>query len=127
MTRSAILASLAALALISESQTAQSGSMLELGTKTAKETIVPIGTVPEKKIIPLKLGSLRTDEAKLPPPPLTRSERMMLRAKRAVSRQQEVTKASRQRVAQNRVAQNRDEYDETEDFPVDANGDPVME
>jgi len=100
----------------------QASSLLELGKSSSKKTIVSIGSVPEKKAIPLNLGLLRTDEAQLPPPPLTRQERMMLRAKRAVSRQTAVTNARRQR-----VAQRQDEYDETEEFPVDGNGDPILE
>ena len=108
---------------------APASGLLELGSKPSKDTIVPIGRAPEKKSITLDLGSLRTREAQLPPAPLTRGERMMLRAKRAMSRQQAVSNARRHRVSHqpNRRVNEELEYDETEGFPVDSNGDPVME
>ena len=117
------------MVLASASAPAHATGLVELGSKPAKKTIVPIGRAPEKKSISLDLGSLRTREAQLPPPPLTRRERMMLRAERAMSRQQAVTNARRQRVSHqpNRRVNEEVEYDETEGFPVDSNGDPVME
>ncbi|MEP1207225.1 MAG: hypothetical protein ABJM29_06610 [Rhizobiaceae bacterium] len=121
MTRFAISGLLTSLMLILASAPLHAEGMLELKSKTSKQTIVPIGTAPKKKIIPLKLGSLRTSEAQLPAAPLTRSERMMLRAKRAVSRQKAVTNARRQRVAQRQT-----DFDQDE-FPVDGSGEPVME
>ena len=130
MTRLAnFVAKMLALALMCSSVPAHASGLLELGSKPAKQTIVPIGKAPEKQSISLNLGSLRTREAQLPPAPLTRSERMMLRAKRAMSRQRAVTNARRQRVSHqpNRRVDQEVEYDETEGFPLDSNGDPVME
>lgn len=106
----------------------QESGLLELGTKPTKDTIVPIGTVPSKKTIPLNLGTLRTEEAKLPPAPLTRSERQALRAKRAMSRQRAVGNASRQRMAQRQQQPVREaEYDLDEQIPLGADGEPVLE
>ena len=130
MTRLAnFVAKMLVLVLMCASVPVQASGLLELGSKPAKETIVPIGKTPEKRSISLDLGSLRTREAQLPPAPLTRSERMMLRAKRAMSRQQAVTDARRQRISHqpNRRTDQEVEYDETEGFPIDSNGDPVME
>ena len=70
-------------------------NMLELGAKPKETSILAIGTVPVQKKIPLSLGGLRTEEAALPPLPLTREERMALRAKHAASRQRAVTNARR--------------------------------
>ena len=108
---------------------AQQNGMLELGTKKSKNTIVPIGTVPPKKTIPLKLGALRTEEAQLPPAPLTRSQRMALRAKRAMSRQRAVLNANRQRVAERhrRPPPKEPEYDFDEEIPLGSDGEPVLE
>ena len=108
---------------------AQQAGMLELGTKKTKDTIVPIGTVPQKKTIPLKLGALRTEEAQLPPAPLTRSQRMALRAKRAMSRQRAVSNANRQRVAERhrQPPPKEAEYDFDEEIPLGSDGEPVLE
>ena len=121
MTRLVISGLLTGLMLIPASAPLHAEGLLELESKPSKKTIVAIGSVPDKKIIPLNLGSLRTSHAQLPPAPLTRSERMMLRAKRAVSRQKAVTNARRQR-----VAQRQGDFDQDE-FPVDGSGEPVME
>ena len=40
-------------------------TIVELG-KPKTSTIKPIGTVPEKKFVPLKLGEIRNDEPELP-------------------------------------------------------------
>ncbi len=97
--------------------------LLELGNNPSKDTILAIGSAPAKKIIPLNLGTLRTEEAKLPPAPLTRSQRMALRAKKAASRQHQVTNARRRQ----RVAQQQVEFDQDEGFAMDGNGEPIME
>lgn len=107
---------------------AEQAGLLELGTKSTKDTIVPIGSVPAKKIIPLNLGSLRTDEAQLPPAPLTRSQRMALRAKRAVSRQRAVGDARRSRnVSRSQKPPQNVEYDLDEEAPMGSDGEPVLE
>lgn len=108
---------------------AQQSGMLELGAKKPKDTIVPIGTVPPKKIIPLNLGALRTEEAQLPPAPLTRTQRMALRAKRAMSRQRAVSNASRQPLAQRhrQPPQKEANYDLDEEIPMGSDGEPVLE
>ena len=107
---------------------AQENGLLLLGTSKSKDTIVPIGSAPPKKTIPLDLGSLRTEEVQLPPAPLTRSERMALRAKRAMSRQRAVSNASRNRVAQRRQQPPKDvEYDLDEQMPLGADGQPILE
>lgn len=108
---------------------AQQTGLLELGAKKSKDTIVPIGTVPPKKVIPLDLGALRTEEAQLPPAPLTRSQRMALRAKRAMSRQRAVSTASRQRVAERhqQPPPKEPDYDFDEEVPLGSDGEPVLE
>ena len=108
---------------------AQQNGLLELGSKKSKNTIVPIGTVPPKKTIPLNLGALRTEEAQLPPAPLTRSQRMALRAKRAMSRQRAVSNANRQRVAERhrRPPPKEADYDFDEEIPLGSDGEPVLE
>ena len=129
MDRRVKLAVILGLAAFGLPASAQENGLLELGTKPPKNTIVPIGSAPAKKTIPLKLGALRTEEAKLPPAPLTRSERMALRAKRAMSRQRAVSNASRQRVAERHRQPPPKEavYDAQEEIPVGANGDPILE
>ena len=104
---------------------ATANGVLELGTKSPDQTIVAIGSVPEKKKIQLELGGLRTREAQLPPAPLTRNERMALRAKRAVDRQRQVSNARRHRPPP--PPPSGDLYDESEGFPVDGNGEPILE
>ncbi|NKB53878.1 MAG: hypothetical protein GKR97_16965 [Rhizobiaceae bacterium] len=123
MTRPALIVPMLSLTLILAAVPVHASSLLELGKKPSKETIVSIGSAPIKKNIPLNLGDLRTVEAKLPPAPLTRSQRMALRAKKAASRQQQVTNARRRQ----RVAQQQVEYDEDEGFAVDGIGEPIME
>ena len=112
------------LATLCQTVAAASG-MLELGVKKQSETILTIGTAPPKKKIELDLGSLRTRDAQLPPAPLTRTERMALRAKRAVARQRQVSNARRHRQESRPTAP--EAYDESEGFPVDGNGEPVLE
>ncbi|MGI9365356.1 MAG: hypothetical protein ACR2O8_09255 [Rhizobiaceae bacterium] len=104
---------------------ANEAGMLELGKKPEKETILAIGSTAPKKKIELDLGALRTDEATLPPAPLTRSERMALRARLAVSRQKAVSNA-RRRQPLDRSPVNRDDFDQ-DIFAVDENGEPIME
>lgn len=99
--------------------------MLELGKRPEKETILPIGSTAPKRKIELNLGALRTDEVTLPPAPLTRSERMALRARLAVSRQKAVSNA-RRRQPLDRSPVNRDDFDQ-DIFAVDENGEPIME
>jgi hypothetical protein len=109
---------------------AQETGLLELGVTPPKDTIVPIGSVPPKKVIALDLGALRTDEAQLPAAPLTRSQRMALRAKKAMSRQRAVSNASRQRVARRQRQQRPPEdvmYDQDEGFPMGPDGEPILE
>lgn len=113
------------LATLCQPIAAAASGMLELGVKKQTETILTIGTAPPKKKIELDLGNLRTREAQLPPAPLTRTERMALRAKRAVARQRQVSNARRHR-RENKPA-TPEAYDESEGFPVDGNGEPVLE
>ncbi|MEP0941649.1 MAG: hypothetical protein ABJH63_16665 [Rhizobiaceae bacterium] len=122
------LAVICGLLLCTLPASAEQTGLLELGTKSTKDTIVPIGSVPAKKIIPLELGSLRTEEAQLPPAPLTRSQRMALRAKRAVSRQRAVGEARRSRnTSRSHKPPQKVEYDMDEEIPMGSNGEPVLE
>ena len=105
--------------------TANEAGMLELGKRPEKETILSIGSTAPKRKIELDLGALRTEEANLPPAPLTRSERMALRARLAVSRQNAVSNA-RRRHPVNRASSSRDDFDQ-DTFAVDAAGEPIME
>lgn len=91
-----------ALALYAASATTASASnLLELGGAKKEETILAIGSAPVKKIKPLDLGELRTGDAQLPGGLLSRSERMSLRARLALKRQEEVSRASRAREERN--------------------------
>jgi hypothetical protein len=121
MLRPAMLALLSGLILTVSAATSSAANFLELGQRPSKETILSIGRVPVKKNISLDLGGIRTGEAQLPPAPLSRSERMALRSRMAVSRQRDVSNARRQRVAQKQTP-----FDEDE-FPVDENGEAIFE
>jgi hypothetical protein len=77
------------------SNSALASSYLELGVSKKSSTITTIGKAPDKEKKNLKLGVLRTREARLPNGVLSLEDRMRLRAKRAVSRQKAVTEARR--------------------------------
>lgn len=74
---------------------ANANNLLTLDNAAKGQTIESIGVVPEKKEKNLKLGVLRTREAQLPGGLLSLEDRMRLRAKRALSRQREVSFARR--------------------------------
>ena len=123
MFRPAMLALSTGLILTANIASGNAASFLELGQQTPKDTILSIGTTPEPKTISLNLGSLRTGEAQLPPPPLTRAERMALRARMGVTRQQDVSNARRPTA----VRVNRDASFDEDEFQVDEDGEPVPE
>ncbi|MEE9376196.1 MAG: hypothetical protein V3V04_07650 [Rhizobiaceae bacterium] len=75
---------------------ANASSYLELGA-TKKTTITALGKAPLKTKKELNLGEIRTREARLPNGVLTLADRMRLRAKQAIRRQNQVSTASRQR------------------------------
>ena len=108
-------------------------NLVQLDKKPASKTIVAIGTVPEPKKVPLDLGPLRTGEPKLPGGVLTRQERMELRARRALERQRQVTRASRKRVTRRSAGPTKKRriqppsYDGEVEVALDENGQPTME
>ncbi len=102
---------------------ASATTILELSKKPGSKTILNIGTAPPEKKTPLNLGALRTREAQLPAAPLSRSQRMTLRAKMAVDRQRAVQHARRERKVIKR--EHDDEFDE--EIAIDEFGQPYME
>ena len=123
MFKPAMLALSTGLILTVTGASGNDSSFLELGQKPIKETIQSIGTTPEQKIISLELGSIRTGEAQLPPPLLTRADRMALRARLGVSRQKDVSNARRQRAVDTRREARFDE----DEFLTDENGEAILE
>ncbi len=84
-------------ASIALSGSALASSYVELGAPDKSSSITAIGKIPEKKKKELKLGTLRTHEARLPNGVLSIEDRMRLRANQALSRQKAVTKARRKK------------------------------
>lgn len=101
-------------------------NILELGKSTRDNSIVTLGTAPPKKITQLDLGGLRTREAQLPAAPLTRSQRMTVRAKLAIRRQEAVRNAVRERKVIRRKREGDAEGEEPE-IAINEFGEPYME
>lgn len=91
--RSLVLKSVFVLAFLQGHSAFAANTIVKLGTPSS-DSIKSIGTVPEKKFIPLELGGLRDDEPELPISS-TLESRMKKRLRMAHKRQSQVGRAKR--------------------------------
>ena len=94
MTRLMVFTGLLSLNTIAVSQPAFADGFVKL-SKPAKSSVQSIGIVPKEKPKVLNLGVLRTGEATLPGGNTSFEQRMEMRRRLALKRQQEVATATR--------------------------------